>query len=85
MHHIRWLRYSSRNSVEGEHLRDFADKAGLKQLVREPTRGDYLLDLALTDLDGVRCKVVSKIADHNGLLLTLPLSVPRVDTQSRVV
>ena len=53
--------------------------------VREPTRGDYLLDLAFTDLDDVRCKVVGKVADHKGLLLTLPLSVPRVEIQSRLV
>ena len=44
-----------------------------------------MLDLALTDLDEVRCKVVSKIADHKGLELTLPISVPRVEIQSRLV
>ena len=66
VHHIRWLRFSSRNSAEGELLRDICDSVGLRQLVREPTRGDNLLDLALTDVDEVRCKVVSKIADHKG-------------------
>ena len=85
VHHTRWLRHSSRNSAEGEHLRDFSDRAGLKQLVREPTRGDYLLDLAFTDVDDVRCAVVNKIADHKGLMITLPLAVPRVATQSRLV
>ena len=54
-------------------------------MVREPTRGEYLLDLALTDLDEVRCKVVAKIADHKGLTLALPLSVPRVEIQFRSV
>ena len=85
VHHIRWLRYSLRNSAEGELLRDICDAVGLRQLVREPTRGDNLLDLALTDLDEVRCRVVGKIADHKGLQLTLPLTVPRIEIQSRLV
>ena len=33
-------------------------------MVKEPTQGDYLLDLLLTDVDGVRCKVLLRIADH---------------------
>ena len=73
VHHVRWLRYSSRNSTEGELLRNICDSCSLRQLVREPTRGDNMLDLALADLDEVRCKVVSKIADHKGLELTLPI------------
>ena len=44
-----------------------------------------MLYLALTDLDEVRCKVIGAIADHRGLQLTLPLSVPRVDVQFRLV
>jgi len=85
VHHIRWLRHSTRNSSEGELLRTVCDTYGFRQLVTEPTRGDNLLDLALTDLDEVRCKVVGKIADHKGLKLTLPFTVPRVEIQSRMV
>ena len=85
VHHIRWLRHSSRNSSEGELLRTVCDTYGFRQLVTEPTRGDNLLDLALTDLEEVRCKVVGKIADHKGLKLTLPFTVPRVEIQSRMV
>ena len=85
VHHIRWLRYSSRNSAEGELLRDICDSIGLRQLVCEPTRGGNSIDLAFTDLDEVRCKVVSKIADHKGLALILPLSVLRLEVQSRMV
>ncbi len=66
-------------------LRKFCDVVGLRQLVKEPTRGENLLDLALTDLDKVKCKVVGKIADHKGLLLVLPLAVPRVAIQRRIV
>ena len=85
VHHKKWLRYSSRNSAEGESLRNFTQRVGLRQLVNEPTREDHLLDLAFTDLDEARCKVVGKIADHKGLALALPLSVPRVEIQSRLV
>ena len=85
VHHSRWLRYSSRNSVEGEALRDICDEIGLQQLVKELTRGENLLDLCLTDIDEVRCKTVPKIADHKGLCVTLPLSVPKVEVQSRLV
>ena len=43
IHHARWLRYSNGNSVEGAELKVFADNLGLLQLVREPTREQYLL------------------------------------------
>jgi len=85
IHHLRWLRFSSRNSVEGEALSSICNRVGLRQLVRQPTRGNYLLDLALTDLDDVKCTVVGKIADHKGLALVLPLVVPRVKVQHRQV
>ena len=85
VHHIGWLRHSWRNSVEGERLRIFCDRVGLKQIVKESTRGDHLLDLLLTDVDGVRCRVVPTIADHKSLLATLPLRAPKVATISRAV
>ena len=66
-------------------MRNFCDRVGLRQLVREPTRDVNLLDLALTDLDDVRCKVLGKLADHKGLSLKLPLQVPRVQVQARLV
>ena len=85
VHSKRWLSNSNKNNAEGELLRSICSELGLRQLVREPTRGEHLLDLAFTDLDGVRCRVLRKVADHNGLSLTLPLSVPRVEIVSRNV
>ena len=58
VHHMRWLRYSSKNSTEGNALRSFCQDFGFQQLVREPTRGDHLLDLALSDKSTVGCKVL---------------------------
>ena len=43
------------------------------------------MDLALTDLEEVKCHTVPKIADHKGLVVVLPLSVPKVEIQSRLV
>ena len=43
--------------------------------MQEPTRNEYLLDLAITDIGGASAKVLPRIADHNGVLVTFPLSV----------
>ena len=85
VHHRSWLRHSSRNSVEGEALRTFCDSVGLRQIVKVPTRGEHLLDLLITDLDETKCKVIPKIADHSGLLATLPLPVPKSEILTRTV
>ena len=44
----------------------------LTQLVKEPTRKEYLLDLAITDIGGSTVKVLPCIADHNALLVKIP-------------
>ena len=50
---------------------------GLRQTVREPTRGANLLDLVLTDLDGiVKIKVLGSLADHRSILCELRLATP---------
>ena len=55
VHHIRWPRYSNGTSADGSILKRICDDFGMKQLVDLPTRGPYLLDLVLTDLEN--CKV----------------------------
>ena len=57
VHNLAWLKHSARNSPEGRALQDLCEEVGLQQLVREPTRGEYLLDLVLSDFEGVKCKV----------------------------
>ena len=44
----------------------------MKQLVQEPTREQYLLDLCLTDIAGTKAEVGSKIADHKFLNVRIP-------------
>jgi hypothetical protein len=85
VHHLRWLRYSSRNSAEGDKMRTFCVQHGFRQLVKEPTRGPNLLDLLMTDIDDVKCKVLPAIADHKGILASLKLRVPRTEVIQRQV
>ena len=76
VHHKTWLRRSARNSAEGEELHKFALDAGMQQLVRGATRNQYLLDLVISDVEGLRCEVLSKIADHALVLARMNLPVP---------
>ena len=85
VHHKGWLRYSSRNSAEGTALRDFCNEMGLQQLVKSPTRKEYLLDLVLSDVGGILCKVLPRIADHELVLTTLALSAPKSNMLPREV
>ena len=67
-HHQRWLRFSANVSTEGRFLREVCVTNGFLQKVSEPTRGDYLLDLCLSDLDEVSVRVLPCIADHRCVL-----------------
>jgi hypothetical protein len=58
-------------------MRMFCLQHGFRQLVKEPTRGPNLLDLLMTDIDDVKCRVLPAIADHSGILASLKLRVPR--------
>ena len=75
IHHQRWLYFSRENTAIGGDMKTFCDFHGLTQLVREPTRNEYLLDLVLTDIGGATVEVTPRIADHKGVLVKLPLSV----------
>ena len=75
IHHQRWLRYSNANTREGDRLRSICQLFDLKQLVDQPTRENYLLDLCLTDIDRSKVKRETAIADHPAILVTCPLSV----------
>lgn len=85
VHHKKWLVYSARNSPEGSALEETSRNCGLRQLVREPTREDYLLDLVLTDQENVSCKVRTGVSDHKLVTSTLKLQVPKTETVPREV
>ena len=50
--------------------------AGLKQVVKEPTRGDYLLDLVLTDSpELLTVSVLPEISDHRVICIDVEVAV----------
>ncbi len=79
VHNTEWLQFSSRMSPEGRELEHVCCEHGLRQLVKGPTRGPYLLDLVLSDFaSGIRCRVVPGIHenDHDGVPTTVTLEIP---------
>ena len=79
VHNIEWLKFSRRTTPDGTELETVCCLHGLRQLVSQPTRGPYLLDLVLTDFgSGVRCRVVPGIHgnDHDGVITTVNVSIP---------
>ena len=58
---------------------------GLDQLVREPTRGDYLLDLVFSDIVDLNTKVGPQIADHKVVEEMLKLDIPTAVVHERVL
>ena len=86
VHEETWLRFSHGTSVEGRALRDLCSELGLEQHVRKPTRGEYLLDLVLSDLGSdVRTGIVPGIADHEGVLVSLRFQMPEISVVEREV
>ena len=85
LHLKRWLVHSANNTKEGELMRDICLKTGLRQMVREPTRGDHLLDLVVTDIESTSVFITSQIADHCVITARLNLSIPRTASHSRTV
>jgi len=81
VHHQRWLHHSNGDTPVGTDLKVLCDSLGLFQLVRDPTRYQYLLDLAITDVPGCTTQVLPRIADHNAVLVKVP--VPK--TEEKVV
>ncbi len=71
-----WGPYFSYRATWGLFRRDFVDPRGLpvqipglKQLVTQPTRGQYLLDLVMCNITDVTTKVCAQISDHACLLI----------------
>ena len=83
VHSIRWLRHSARETVEGRVLHDISSKLGLRQVVRQPTRGEYLLDLVLTDVLDCQAKPCAAVADHRGVLTKVKFTIPETASHQR--
>ena len=84
IHHASWLRHSSSTSAAGRELFEVCGRMGLEQHVRQPTRGDYLLDLVLSDFSTcVSSEVLAGISDHNMVLTTLRFTVDAIESTTR--
>ena len=85
VHSNRWLHFSNGESAEGRALADACADWGMRQLVRSPARGPYLLDLALTDVEGASSAVLPGISDHQIVCTTVDLAVPVEERFERTV
>ena len=82
VHHHGWLKYSRETSARGKKLRLAASDLGLQQIVKA-TRKKYLLDLALTNVEGAKAEVLPKIADHAIVQISLKWAIPETATVER--
>ena len=55
----------------------------MQQCVRQPTRGQYLLDLVLSDLPRTKVEVSGVLADHNAVLASIPMQISELNVQRR--
>ena len=75
IHHKSWLKYSREDTPKGRRLKEILDCHGIKQMVRNPTRGNYLLDLICSSHSDLKVHVGPQIADHATVIATLPDSL----------
>ena len=86
VHHARWLRFSNGNTALGAKLKQTCDDFGLVQCVDKATRGNYLLDLVLTDCAALSStNVAPEIADHRVVLFDLAVATPTFAPVERFV
>ena len=84
IHQKSWLKYSSNDTPAGKTLQDICARAGLRQLVKTPTRKEHLLDLVLTDIPA-KTIIGGKIQDHAYVLANLSFAIHRSKEQTREV
>ena len=78
VHNVTWLQYSSGTTPEGKELCNVCSRLGLIEKVKKNTRGQYLLDLFLTDIPtGIKCQVLPKISDHQLILSSISIAIER--------
>ena len=57
----------------------------MRQLVREPTRGKYRIDLVLTDVPDCTAKPCAAEADHKRVLTQVTFKIPETAKHKREV
>ena len=74
---LKWKDSDTTNcSSNSERLLEIMDKRGLTQLVKEPTRGNNIIDLVTTNNDNIvnKVRVIPGISDHSMVLFEVNLS-----------
>ena len=79
IHHTRWLRFSNGNTHAGSVLKAVCDSYNLNQYVRAPTRHEYLLDLFLSDVPGIKLSIEPAVADHSAIFAKV--KVPEISSK----
>ena len=74
-----------KESAEGRLLCDISNQLGLRQIVKEPTRGEYILDLVLTDVPECTAKPGAAVADHKSVLTQVKFRIPETASHQREV
>lgn len=77
VHSKKWLKFSARESTEGTEMHSASARMGLRQLVSEPTRGEYLLDITLSDIPKAKARTVAAVADHRGVISSVKFAMPK--------
>ena len=85
VHSVKWLRHSTRETAEGFALASQSAELGLRQMVRAPTRGPYLLDLVPSGLEDIDIQVQPGLSDHIIVSVDLRIAVPKATHVSRQV
>ena len=74
VHHQEWLNSPTTDSA-GRCTQQLSDNLGLQQIVKDPTRGENILDLAMTDLPATATAFANiGTSDHNPVLIQLEIS-----------
>ena len=87
VHNQSWFN-STKTTKAGEYLEDIANIHGLEQHVAEPTRGNALLDLVLSDFPSniiSSCGAPLGASDHATITIDFPLHCLREPRTSRTV
>ncbi|CAM4567914.1 unnamed protein product [Leuciscus chuanchicus] len=85
VHHHEWLG-SNKTDTAGRRASQLTNCLGLDQIVMEPTRGDNILDLVLSDTPATTTTLAQMgSSDHNPVLVQLQIPVLRDKPYKRTV
>ena len=74
VHHQDWLNSQTTESA-GRRTQQLSDNLGLQQIVKDPTTGENILDLAMTDLPATATTLTNiSTSYHNPVLIQLEIS-----------